>query len=66
MKYEHCAYKDFKKRAPSRGTEVDTPLGKGVVIDHNVPKERLLVEFETGGRQEVPLTDVAKVSNKKK
>lgn len=66
LKYEHCAYKDFKKRAPNRGTEVDTPEGRGFVVDYNVPRERVVVELESGGRQEIPLSEVTKVSSKKR
>ncbi|MDI6799597.1 MAG: stage 0 sporulation family protein [Actinomycetota bacterium] len=66
LKYEHCAYKDFKKRAPARGTEVNSPHGRGVVVDYNVPKERVVVELESGARQEIALAEVEKLSSWRK
>ena len=35
LRYEYEAYKDFKKRAPKKGTLVDTPLGTAKIIGFN-------------------------------
>lgn len=61
LKYEYDAYKDFKKRVPSRGTQVETPRGVGVVVDYNVPRERVIVEVGEGLRFEVPVSEVKEV-----
>ncbi|MCL5292859.1 MAG: stage 0 sporulation family protein [Actinobacteria bacterium] len=57
LKYEYEAYQDFKKRAPKRGTPVETEFGTGRLVDYNVPRELLVVELESGRRLEIPLAE---------
>lgn len=55
LKYEYEAYRDFKKRAPRRGTKVTTEWGPAKIVEFNVPKETVIVELESGQRIEMPL-----------
>jgi cell fate regulator YaaT (PSP1 superfamily) len=57
LKYEYEAYVDFKKRAPRRGTRVNTDYGLARIVEFNVPKETIIVELESGQRIEMPLQD---------
>ncbi len=66
LKYEQHVYKDFKKRAPKRGTKVKTDYGEGVVVDYNVPGEKLTVEVSDGFKYEIPLKEVEKVKGGKR
>lgn len=46
LKYEQEAYTDILKRTPKVGALVNTPLGKGVVIDQNLLTETLVVKLD--------------------
>ncbi|HDP69183.1 MAG TPA: stage 0 sporulation protein [Actinobacteria bacterium] len=61
LKYEHCVYKDFKKRAPKKGTKVEIEQGEGVVVDYNVPGEKIVVEVGEGFRYEVSVREIDKL-----
>jgi cell fate regulator YaaT (PSP1 superfamily) len=52
--YEYEQYIEARKTLPKRGKRVDTPYGKGKVIDVRVLKDSVLVELEDGERIEVP------------
>lgn len=58
LRYEHEAYKDFKKRAPKKGTAVDTPLGEAIISGHNTPSETMELKLEDGKRFKVPLAEM--------
>jgi cell fate regulator YaaT (PSP1 superfamily) len=47
LKYEEDAYVDLQKDAPSLESIVDTPLGKGLVVDMNLLKRTVKVRVET-------------------
>ncbi len=55
LRYEFEAYKDFKSRAPKRGTPVETPLGDGKVAELNTPRETVRIRLAEGGSISVPL-----------
>ncbi|MDR2957897.1 MAG: hypothetical protein LBU61_06965 [Coriobacteriales bacterium] len=57
LRYEFEAYKDFKNRAPKRGTEIDTPLGAARVIDFDTPREVITLQLEDGMSFSVPLKE---------
>lgn len=59
IKYEQPIYEDFIRRCPAKGTEVNTPKGKGKVIGYNVPQEFVMVEFENGKRASFPLNEIS-------
>lgn len=58
LRYEYEAYKDFKKRAPKKGTAVDTPLGEAVISGYNTPSETMELKLEDGKRLNVPLAEM--------
>lgn len=69
LKYEHELYRDFKKKAPKRGTKVETAQGVGTVVDYNVPKSKVIVEVGEGIRVEIPVEEIelvksAEINNK--
>jgi cell fate regulator YaaT (PSP1 superfamily) len=51
LKYEHPLYQEFKANAPRVGDRVDTPEGAGVVVDHNVPSDSVVVRLSGSGRR---------------
>lgn len=50
LKYEHPLYQDFKRSAPERGEQVETPAGAGTVVGHNVPADKVVVKLTATGR----------------
>ena len=55
LKYEQEQYVCFRKEAPSRGTQVQTDVGTGVVVGYQVPKDALTLRFEDGSYGDVPI-----------
>ncbi len=55
LKYEQEQYVCFRKEAPSRGTQVQTDVGDGVVVGYQVPKDALTLRFEDGSYSDVPI-----------
>ncbi len=51
--YEYEQYVEARKHLPKRGKRVDTPHGKGKVIDVRVLRDSVLVVVEGGERHEV-------------
>lgn len=58
LKYENYAYKDFKQKAPAKGTVVRTNRGEGKVVDYLVPKEKVLIDTGEGRQMEVSLDEI--------
>jgi cell fate regulator YaaT (PSP1 superfamily) len=56
--YEYEQYVEARKQLPKRGKRVVTPNGEGKVIDVFTLKQSILVELDTGVRQEYPHTDL--------
>lgn len=52
--YEYEQYVEARKSLPKRGKRVDTPYGKGKVIDVRVLKDAVLVKLDDGDLKEVP------------
>jgi len=48
LKYEEIAYKDLVKKAPKIGAFVETPFGKGSVINVNILRGNVKVRLEDG------------------
>jgi len=48
LKYEQNAYEDAMKRVPPTGSVVETPDGRGVVVESNYIKETVKVSLEKG------------------
>lgn len=66
LQYEYQTYVDFYKKAPPRGTKLSTGRGEGVVVDYNVPAGRVVLEFESGLREEKSLEEIAQKSKEKR
>ena len=58
LRYEFEAYRDFKSRAPKRNAVIDTPLGKGKIIEYDTPKEQICLRLESGKQIRVALADM--------
>ena len=58
LRYEFEAYRDFKGRAPKRNAVIDTPLGKGKIVEYDTPKEQLAIRLENGKVVRVALADM--------
>lgn len=63
LNYEHATYVDYLKQLPHKGQSVQTPEGKGVVIDRNVLEATLKVKLvdSTGAEYEqvFPLSELS-------
>ncbi|MDR3053116.1 MAG: hypothetical protein LBU48_04580 [Coriobacteriales bacterium] len=57
LRYEYEAYKDFKQRAPGKGTLIETPLGTAKVIDFDTPREIINMRLADGKALSIPLKD---------
>jgi cell fate regulator YaaT (PSP1 superfamily) len=51
LKYEHPLYQEFNAKAPANGAAVETPLGDGTVVGHNVPSDTVVVRLAASGRR---------------
>jgi cell fate regulator YaaT (PSP1 superfamily) len=51
LKYEHPLYQEFTAQTPARGTAVETELGDGIVVGHNVPSDTVVVRLAASGRR---------------
>jgi cell fate regulator YaaT (PSP1 superfamily) len=58
LRYEFEAYRDYKQRAPKKGTIIETPLGLAKVSELNTPHETVGMRLEDGKRFSVPLKDM--------
>ncbi len=56
LRYEYDTYKEFKTRAPKRGSMVETPMGPGKVSDLDTPRETVTLRLESGGTVSVPVS----------
>ena len=48
LKYEECAYEDLVKKAPKSDAFVETPSGKGTVVNINLLRGNVKVRLEDG------------------
>ena len=58
LRYEFEAYRDFKGRAPKKNAVIETPLGKGKIIEYDTPKEQITLRLENGKQVRVALADM--------
>ena len=58
LRYEFEAYRDFKSRAPKRNAVIETPLGKGKIIEYDTPKEQIALRLENGKVVRVALAEM--------
>lgn len=55
LNYEQNAYEEIRKRMPTVGSIVDTPEGRGEVVENNLLLENLKVRAKFEGRDEVEI-----------
>lgn len=53
LSYEYKIYKEASKKLPSEGQSINTPSGKGRVVEVNPLKREVTVEFEEGRREKI-------------
>jgi cell fate regulator YaaT (PSP1 superfamily) len=53
LKYEHPMYQDFKATAPAIGEAVESPLGPGTVVGHNVLDDSVVLKLAADGTREI-------------
>lgn len=56
--YECEQYRQIKERMPKEGQRVMTEAGPATVVGSNALEEKVLVEYETGARLEVPVSKI--------
>ncbi|HOJ77457.1 MAG TPA: stage 0 sporulation family protein [Bacillota bacterium] len=61
LKYESSSYRDAKADLPLIGGRVLVNNREGKIVDTNLLKESLIVEFSNGSRQEVLLSEVEEI-----
>ncbi|MDR0888457.1 MAG: hypothetical protein LBM21_01005 [Coriobacteriales bacterium] len=59
LRYEYEAYKDFRKRAPKKGSLINTPLGMAKVTEFNTPREMITMRLEDGKQMTIPLAELS-------
>ncbi|SJZ75917.1 PSP1 domain-containing protein [Selenihalanaerobacter shriftii] len=64
LKYECDNYKKTKKKMPNVGTEVETDVGTGEIINLNIVKETVTVNLGDKDRVEVPVEEIEETNNK--
>lgn len=53
LKYEHPMYADFKATAPAVGEPVDSPVGPGIVVGHNILDDSVVLKLAADGSTEI-------------
>lgn len=53
IRYEHEVYQGFKKESPRKGSNIRTSRGDAVVLGHNVPAGKILVQLSDNMRCEI-------------
>ncbi len=53
LKYEQEGYEEVRKRLPRQGSLVNTPLGRGEVIQNNTIKEQIKVRIPNGSDDDI-------------
>jgi cell fate regulator YaaT (PSP1 superfamily) len=58
LRYEHPLYEEFRAAVPAVGARASTPDGEGRVVSHDVPRQRVVVALDEGGRCSCSRADV--------
>jgi cell fate regulator YaaT (PSP1 superfamily) len=58
LRYEDDTYKELKKNLPHKNTPVDTRTGRGRVVDNQIITQLVIVQYDNGKREAVPLEDI--------
>jgi cell fate regulator YaaT (PSP1 superfamily) len=66
LKYEESLYKEFKKELPRRGSRVQTPEGKGQVVDYDILTKTVTVQLGDSRRQKFAAEDLEVMAKDKR
>jgi cell fate regulator YaaT (PSP1 superfamily) len=66
LKYEEGLYKEFKKELPRRGARVNSPEGKGQVVDYDILTRTVTVQLGENRRQTFSSDELEVLPKKKK
>lgn len=58
LRYEDQTYTQLKKRLPRKGTQVNTPAGRGKIIDAQIMTQLVVVEYENGDREAIGVEEI--------
>jgi cell fate regulator YaaT (PSP1 superfamily) len=58
LRYEVAAYEDFSKRAPKKGTRIETPKGQGEVVELDALREIVKLRFASDDESKPEMLDV--------
>ena len=64
LKFEESLYKEFSKNLPRRGAKVETPDGKGQVVEHEILSQSVVVLLNEGKKKKFPATGVRMLKEK--
>jgi cell fate regulator YaaT (PSP1 superfamily) len=62
LRYEDENYTELKKRLPKKNAKVKTKRGRGKVADTQILTQLVVVEYEGGEREAVPVEDIESAS----
>ena len=65
LRYEDDTYKQLKKNLPHKSTPVETHSGRGKVVDVQIITQLVVVQYENGKREAVPVEDLTILDPKK-
>ena len=66
LRYEDDTYKKLKVNLPRKNAVVETPAGRGKVIDTQILTQLVVVQFESGKREAFGLEDITVIDEKPK
>jgi len=62
LRYEDETYTENKKRLPKKNSRVNTKQGWGRVIDTHILTQLVIVEYENGEKDAIPLEEIEVIS----
>ncbi len=62
LRYEDETYTEQKKRLPKKNSKVKTKQGRGKVIDTQILTQLVVVEYESGEKEAVPVEEIEVIS----
>ena len=63
LRFEDKTYSELKKNLPKRQSLVETPNGKGKVVELQIFTQLVVVEYESGETAAVPVEDIKVLSS---
>jgi cell fate regulator YaaT (PSP1 superfamily) len=62
LRYEDETYTELKKRLPKKNSKVKTKQGRGKVIDTQILTQLVVVEYESGEKEAIPVEEIDVIS----